>query len=287
MSRHPLARSGPIVLIDDDETLCRLYGQAIEARGQAVLTATRAGEGLALVLDTKPWALLLDVSLRDSSGIELCARLRRLCAEPVTVLFLTAHETLRVIHDGLLAGGDDFLVKGVGFDALMARLAFWRQSALPVLPPRARNSALAAVERRLLAPGGEAASIAAIPGLDRAIGRVIASQLRYALSYCGGVSFRGPNNQTLLLGYLAGVVEDVTGRHLDAALRFADYFDAAVAGLGVLKRRPAGKVLGDLVPDFADKAFAAATRAGRADARRFGHGNIDCSGLAGLYAKED
>ena len=282
----PLARSGPIVLIDDDETLCRLYGQAIEAREQAVLTATRAGDGLALALDSKPWAILLDVTLRDSSGIELCARLRRLCAEPITVLFLTAHETLRVIHDGLLAGGDDFLVKGVGFDALMARLAFWRHSALPVLPPRARNSALAAVERRLLAPGGEATRIAAIPGLDRAIGRVIASQLRHALSFCGGVSFGGPNNQTLLLGYLMGVVEDVTGRHLGAALRFADYFEAAVAGLGVVKRRPAGKVLGALAPDFADKAFAAAARTGRADARRFGHGNIDCSGLAGLYAKE-
>ena len=110
--------------------------------------------------------------------------------------------------------------------------------------------------------------------------------MRHALSYCAGVSFRGPNNQALLLGYLMGVVEDVTGRHLEAALRFADYFDAAVAGLGVLKRQPAGKVLGDLVPDFDDKAFTAAARAGRADARRFGHGNIECSGLAGLYAKE-
>lgn len=284
MSPRPLARSGPIVLIDDDETLCRLYGQAIEARGQAVLTASRAGQGLALVLDAKPWALLLDVSLRDSSGIELCARLRRKCAEPITVLFLTAHETLRVIHDGLLAGGDDFLVKGVGFDALMARLAFWRHSTLPVLPPRARNSALAAVERRLLAPGGEAAGIDVLPGLDRAIGRVIASQLDRALSYCLGVSFGGPNNQTLLLGYLMGVVEDVTGRHLETALRFADYFDAAVADLGVLERRPAARVLGDLPPDFDDKPFAAAARAGRADARRFGHGNIDCSGLAGLFA---
>lgn len=66
-------------------------------------------------------AVILDVTLPKLSGIELCQRLRN-AGYQVPVLLLTGQSTIAEKVAGLDAGADDYLIKPVGFQEVLARL---------------------------------------------------------------------------------------------------------------------------------------------------------------------
>lgn len=258
----------PVILIDDDETLCRLYGQAIEARGMQVRTAHSARDGLDLISFEDPFAILLDVSLPDSSGTQMCERMRATHPDPVPVLFLTAHDSYDVLMDGLLAGGDEFLLKGIDFDALMKRLQFWRRSLLPGLPPRARRRALALVEMGLLSGRTKSlerfSSHIPVPAVEDKLDDLI----KRALDLCFQFSVTDPANRRDFLGYLMGLLEGVLLSDLAGFLHYGDYFAAAVRRTKIIPLEDARQCLADYAPAFTDPDFSKAAKCGRTDAAR-------------------
>lgn len=60
-----------ILLVDNDESLLQLYGDALENTGYKVHGARTARESLALLLSEDPEMILLDIHLPDCSGLEL------------------------------------------------------------------------------------------------------------------------------------------------------------------------------------------------------------------------
>jgi len=68
----------PLLLVIDDEQSVRYsFRRVLEADGMQVLTAATAAEGLAMVREHRPDAVVLDLQLPDRSGLE-CFRKSRL-----------------------------------------------------------------------------------------------------------------------------------------------------------------------------------------------------------------
>ena len=65
--------------------------------------------------------MILDIGLPDISGLEVARRLRA-AGSAVTILMLTARDTVGDRVTGLDAGADDYLVKPFAFEELSARL---------------------------------------------------------------------------------------------------------------------------------------------------------------------
>jgi two-component system response regulator AtoC len=112
---------GSILLVDDDRDLCETLALGLRNRGYDVAWRTSAAEAMA-VLDVEPYdAMLTDVNMRGSSGIDLCAHVveRR---PDLPVLVLTAFGSMETAVQAIRAGAYDFINKPVEMDALVIAL---------------------------------------------------------------------------------------------------------------------------------------------------------------------
>jgi two-component system phosphate regulon response regulator PhoB len=102
----------PILIVDDEEDLCRLLAFNLRDAGFAPETATTGGAGLAIASTMRPAVVILDLMLPDLPGTEVCRRMR---ADPglsdIGIMMLTARgdEYDRVV--GFELGADDYVVK--------------------------------------------------------------------------------------------------------------------------------------------------------------------------------
>jgi two-component system, OmpR family, response regulator len=73
--------------------------------------------------ESRPQLVLLDVSLPDGNGFEICRELRDLYSEELPIIFLSGERTQPFDRAaGLLLGGDDYIVKPFDPDELLARI---------------------------------------------------------------------------------------------------------------------------------------------------------------------
>jgi two-component system OmpR family response regulator len=110
-----------LLLVEDDAQLAtRLSGRLRDA-GFAVDVARTRSEGEDWPDLDKIGAIVLDLNLPDGSGMDL---LRQWRAQRATtpVIILTARGGWQEKVEGLNAGADDFVVKPVRFEELLARL---------------------------------------------------------------------------------------------------------------------------------------------------------------------
>jgi len=67
--------------------------------------------------------VLLDVMMPRMSGYEVCRKLReRFSRSDLPVIFVTAKSRPEDLNEGFTAGGNDYLVKPVAMDELLARI---------------------------------------------------------------------------------------------------------------------------------------------------------------------
>lgn len=113
--------TGPhILVIDDEPQILRALRTILTARQFRVSTANRGEEGLALIATGAPDLVILDMSLPDMDGLEVCRRLREWSQVPVVVLSVRDSERDKVA--ALDHGADDYLTKPFGIDELLARI---------------------------------------------------------------------------------------------------------------------------------------------------------------------
>ena len=109
-----------LLLADDEAGITALMRQYFEAAGYRVVCASSGREALER-LSCRPDLILLDISMPDVDGLEVCRRIRSHVSCPI--LFLTARiETADKVL-GFQAGGDDYIVKPFDLDELGARVA--------------------------------------------------------------------------------------------------------------------------------------------------------------------
>ena len=109
-----------ILLIDDDEKLCRLIIAYLEPMGFAVEVAHSGKVGLEIALQGSFEAVLLDVMLPEIDGFEVLRQLRQHSKVPVLMFTARGDETDRIV--GLEMGADDYLPKTFSSRELLARL---------------------------------------------------------------------------------------------------------------------------------------------------------------------
>jgi DNA-binding NarL/FixJ family response regulator len=95
---HPIVRRGLAELISQEAGLC-VCGEAGTAK-----------DGLATLKATQPDAVIVDVGLEDSSGIELTRQIRALYPD-LPVLVLSMHEEALYAERALKAGANGYVMK--------------------------------------------------------------------------------------------------------------------------------------------------------------------------------
>lgn len=109
-----------ILVIDDEPQILRALRTILTARQFRVSTASRGEEGLALAATGLPDLVILDMSLPDMDGLEVCRRLREWSHVPIVVLSVRDSERDKVA--ALDHGADDYLTKPFGIEELLARI---------------------------------------------------------------------------------------------------------------------------------------------------------------------
>ena len=92
-----------ILVVDDEEYLTDLLSTSLRFQGFEVVCAWSGFDALSAVASFAPDLILLDVTMPDIDGIEVCRRLRD-SGNSVPVIFLTARDTKADLLSGFAIG---------------------------------------------------------------------------------------------------------------------------------------------------------------------------------------
>jgi len=108
-----------IVLIDDDATFRDILKRSLEKRGHRVVTSEgiHAIEMCATFGDEKPDAILLDLKMPETSGLELIPALRKRYPK-VQMVMLTGYGSIATAMEAVRLGANDYLTKPAGTDRI-------------------------------------------------------------------------------------------------------------------------------------------------------------------------
>lgn len=109
-----------ILLLEDDLSLVYGLTFAFQKEHYDLDIARTISEADKLLSERKYDLLILDVSLPDGSGFEICKKVRQ--TSKVPIIFLTASDEEIHIIMGLDMGGDDYITKPFKFGVLMSRI---------------------------------------------------------------------------------------------------------------------------------------------------------------------
>lgn len=112
---------GRILIVDDEEVIASTLQEFLQGEGFEARVAHDAASALAIAEATCPDVALCDVQLPGPDGLELLDRLLTLCPD-VQVLMITAYATVENAVAAFRRGAQDYLMKPVLFDELLAKL---------------------------------------------------------------------------------------------------------------------------------------------------------------------
>jgi two-component system KDP operon response regulator KdpE len=121
-----------ILIVEDEPALLRALRIDLRARGYAVATAATGRDALDQASREPPDAVLLDLGLPDTDGIEVIGRLRAWSSVPIIVL--SGRTTAQDKIGALDAGADDYVLKPFAMDELLARLRAALRRGEPARP---------------------------------------------------------------------------------------------------------------------------------------------------------
>ena len=109
-----------ILLVEDDLSLVNGLSFAVKKQGYLLDVAHTSSETDRLWEDGKYDLVILDVSLPDGSGFDICRTIRQ--TSKVPIMFLTAMDEETDIIMGLDIGGDDYITKPFKLAIFMSRI---------------------------------------------------------------------------------------------------------------------------------------------------------------------
>ena len=119
-----------ILLLEDDKSLVDGLTYALHKQTFEVEVARTVTEALHLLGEKQFELLLLDVTLPDGTGFEVCEKIRGQ-GNMVPIIFLTASDEEMYVIRGLDSGGDDYITKPFKLGELCSRIgALLRRAGL-------------------------------------------------------------------------------------------------------------------------------------------------------------
>ena len=122
-------RTQKVLVVEDDLDLMRDYSRTLASEGYEIAQAATGAEALRLAAEWYPDLVLLDVTLPDADGVEVCCRLKsdEETGRAFVVMLSGLSTTAEHQAEALLAGADGYLAKPIEPVALRAHaLAFLR-----------------------------------------------------------------------------------------------------------------------------------------------------------------
>jgi len=120
----PDGRRNTVLIVDDNRELLLLITESLALLGNyTVLTAENGADGLTRAVEQRPDCLVIDIKMPGLDGYQLIRALRGdpdTATIPLVILTALTQEHYRLA--GLLAGADQYLVKPVKPDALVAAI---------------------------------------------------------------------------------------------------------------------------------------------------------------------
>jgi len=110
-----------ILVVEDDADMARFIERGLRENAYAVDVAMTGEQAVERATTAAYDALVLDARIPPPDGFEVCRRLRSAHID-VSILMLTARDSLTDRVEGLDSGADDYLVKPFEFPELLARL---------------------------------------------------------------------------------------------------------------------------------------------------------------------
>src|SRR5206468_3329397 len=113
---------GRILVVDDDPHFRVLVTALLSRAGYVTFEAPTGDAALAAARAERPALVLLDISLPDVNGFEVCLMLREEFGNGLPIIFVSGERTEPIDRAvGMMLGGDDYIVKPFDPDELLAR----------------------------------------------------------------------------------------------------------------------------------------------------------------------
>jgi len=111
-----------VLVIEDEEDISEFLRYILENENFGVKTAGSLAEARAHLNGGMPDAVLLDRSLPDGDGLEICRELKASGLKP-PVLILSARQDLDEVREGFAAGADHYITKPFQFLDVISRIS--------------------------------------------------------------------------------------------------------------------------------------------------------------------
>lgn len=113
-----------ILIVDDELDIVHLLRVLLETEGYEVNVAENGEEAMNQYHNNPPDVVLLDIMMPEIDGFEVCRQIRKHSSSDnyVPIIFLTAKGDQESKLKGFEEGGDDFLVKPVSSQEVIARV---------------------------------------------------------------------------------------------------------------------------------------------------------------------
>lgn len=118
-----MANEDKILIVEDEEDSRFIYERLLRKHGYNVKTAENGDEALKIIDEYKPKVILADWTMPKLNGVELCNIVKN--KEEYKLIYfilLTARTSLKDRVEGLDTGADDYLVKPIDNQELVARI---------------------------------------------------------------------------------------------------------------------------------------------------------------------
>lgn len=109
-----------ILVIEDDQSIAEIVGILLRAEGFDVSYCADGNQAMNAFQVVNPDLVLLDLMLPGRDGIEICRAIREISGIPIVML--TARSDTSDIVTGLEVGADDYIVKPIKNEELIARI---------------------------------------------------------------------------------------------------------------------------------------------------------------------
>jgi len=110
-----------LLLVDDDETYCRVLATALGRRGFAVNTAHDAASGMAMAQAIQPEYAIVDLNMPGASGLELIKAIRDMDMQ-TNILILTGYASIATAVEAIKLGATHYLAKPADADEIVSAL---------------------------------------------------------------------------------------------------------------------------------------------------------------------
>ncbi|MED4401987.1 response regulator transcription factor [Metabacillus fastidiosus] len=109
-----------ILIIEDEIDIARIVKDYLNINGYETAIAENGQDAWHLIHTLNPEFIILDLTLPDIDGIELCRQIREEVDTPILILSARGSDTDKVL--GLGYGADDYMTKPFSFTELVARI---------------------------------------------------------------------------------------------------------------------------------------------------------------------